>query len=273
MLWHDRLGHLGSTMMRRIITNSDRHPLLSRHIAITNDNPCKACSQGKLVIRSSQLKVDAESPSFLQRIQGDICEPIQPSCGPFRYFMVLVDAFTRWSYVCFLYTRNVAFARLLAQIIKLRTQFSDYSIKSIRLDNASELTSQTFDDYCITLGIDVEHHVPHVHTQNGLAEALIKRLQLIARTLLMKTKLPVSAWGHVILHATSLVRLKPIANHQYSSVQLVFGQQPNISHLRVFGCVVYVPIAPSQRTKMGPQRRLGIYVGFDSPSILDIWNT
>ena len=53
--------------------------------------------------------------------------------------------------------------------------------------------SQTFDDYCMTLGIDVEHPVPHVHTQNGLAEALIKRLQLIARTLLMKIKLPVSA--------------------------------------------------------------------------------
>ena len=35
-----------------------------------------------------------------------------------------------------------------------------------------------------------------------------------------------------------------------------------------FGCVVYVPIAPTQRTKMGPQQRLGIYVGFDSSSII-----
>ena len=114
MLWHDRLGHPGSTMILRIITNSNGHPLLSRHIAISNDNPCKACSQGKLVIRSSQLKVDVESPSFLQRIQGDICGPIQPSCGPFRYFMVLFDASTRWLYVCLLFTQNVAFARLLA---------------------------------------------------------------------------------------------------------------------------------------------------------------
>ena len=48
----------------------------------------------------------------------------------------------------------------------------------------------------------------------------------------------------------------------------MFGHQPNISHLRVFGCAVYVPIAPSQRTKMGPQRRLRIYMGFDSPSII-----
>ena len=42
----------------------------------------------------------------------------------------------------------------------------------------------------------------------------------------------------------------------------------NITHLRIFGCAVYVPIAPPQRTKMGPQRRLGIYVGFESPSII-----
>ena len=28
------------------------------------------------------------------------------------------------------------------------------------------------------------------------------------------------------------------------------------------------PIAPTQRTKMGHQQRLGIYVGFDSPSII-----
>ncbi|BBH04774.1 Disease resistance protein CC-NBS-LRR class family [Prunus dulcis] len=101
-----------------------------------------------------------------------------------------------------------------------------------------------------------------------LGRVLSKRLQLIARTLLMKTKLPVSAWGYAILHAASLVRLRPVANNQYSPIQLVLGNQPNISHLRIFGCAVYVPIAPPQRTKMGPQRRLGIYVGFDSPSII-----
>ncbi|KAM1962899.1 hypothetical protein ACFX16_023138 [Malus domestica] len=187
--------------------------LSGQHIDVSNDNPCKAYSQGKLVIRASQLKVDDESPSFLQRIQGDICGPIQPPCGPFRYFMVLVDASTRWSHVCLLSTRNVAFARLLAQIIKLRAQFPDHPIKSIRLDNVGEFMSQTFDDYYMALGIDVEHPVPHVHTQNGLAEAFIKRLQLIARTLLMKMKLPVYVWGHAILHAVSLVRLRPIANH------------------------------------------------------------
>ena len=45
-------------------------------------------------------------------------------------------------------------------------------------------------------------------------------------------------------------------------------KQPNIFHLQIFSYVVYVPVAPTQRTKMGPQRRLRIYVGFDFPYII-----
>ena len=182
--------------------------------------------------------------------------------------MVLIDASTRWSHVCLLATHNIACSRLLAQIIKLRAQFPDYSIKSIRLDNANEFTSQTFTDSCMSVGINIEHHVAHTHTQNGLAESLIKRLHLIARPLLMKTKLPTSAWRHTIMHAVNLVHIRPTAYHEYSPFQLILGKPPNISHIRIFGCAIYVPIAPTHRTKMGPQRRLGIYVGYDSPSII-----
>ena len=102
--------------------------------------------------------------------------------------MVLLDASTRWSQVCLLSTRNVAFARFLAQIIRLRAQFSNYTIKTVCLDNAGEFTSQAFNDYCMSIGINVKHPVAHVHTQNGLTESFIKRLQLIARPILMRTK-------------------------------------------------------------------------------------
>lgn len=267
-LWHERLGHPGVSMMRRIIENSTGHPLRDLKVLSKNDLPCSACSLGKLITRPSPTKVKLESPSFLERIQGDICGPIHPSSGPFRYFMVLIDASTRWSHVCLLSTRNDAFAKLLAQIIKLRAQFPDHCIKSIRLDNAGEFTSATFVDYCMSVGISVEHPVPHVHTQNGLAESFIKRLQLIARPLLLKAKLPTSIWGHAILHAANLIRIRPTAYNQHSPLQLVLGQIPNISHFKIFGSAVYVPIAPPQRSKMGAQRRIGIYVGFDSTSII-----
>ncbi|KAM2958415.1 hypothetical protein FF2_025282 [Malus domestica] len=106
---------------------------------------------------------------------------------------------------------NAVFSKLLAQVIKLRAHHPDYPIKSIRLDNDGEFTSKTFDDYCMSIGVEVEHLVPYVHNQNSLAEAFIKHLQMIARSLVIHTKLLIAAWGHTILHAAMLVRLRPVA--------------------------------------------------------------
>ena len=97
---------------------------------------------------------------------------------------------------------------------------------------------------------------------------MIKRVQIIARTLLLRTKLGSSAWGHAVLHVAALIRIRPTALHTHSPLQLVFGHEPDISHLRTFGCAMQVPIASPQRTKMGPQRRLGIYVGYNLLSII-----
>ena len=212
VLWHDRLGHPGSSIMRRIIENSQGHEFKNQNILLSYEYPCVACSQGKLIVRPSHTKVKFESPIFLERVHGGICGPVHPPCGPFWYFMVLIDAPTRWSHVCLLATHNIALSRLLAQIAKLWAQFPDYPIKSIILDNAGEFTSQTLTDYCMSVGIIIKHPVAHTHTQNGLAESLIKRLQLIARLLLMKTKLPTSAWGHAIMHAANLVHIRPVAS-------------------------------------------------------------
>ena len=87
-----------------------------------------------------------------------------PTMWTIQIFMVLIDASSRWSHVCLLSTRNVAFARMLVEIIKLRAQFPDYIIKRVRLDNAGEFISQAFNEYCMSTGIVIEHHVAHVHT-------------------------------------------------------------------------------------------------------------
>ena len=75
----------------------------------------------------------------------------------------------------------------------------------------------------MSVGIDVEYPVAHTPTQNGLAEYLIKRLQLIARPLLLRTKLPLFAWGHAILHAATLIRIRPTTNHDCSPLQFALG--------------------------------------------------
>ena len=81
------------------------------------------------------------------------------------------------------------------------------------MDNAGKFTSKRFDEYCTSLRIEVEHLVPHVHTQNGLAEFFIKCIQIIARILLLRTKLGSSAWDHVILHVVTLISIRPTALH------------------------------------------------------------
>jgi hypothetical protein len=52
----------------------------------------------------------------------------------------------------------------MSQIIKVKTNFPEHRINSIRMDNAAEFTSHAFNDYCMALGIQVQHSVPYVHT-------------------------------------------------------------------------------------------------------------
>jgi hypothetical protein len=85
--WHDRLGHPSIGMMRKIISNSIGHNLHKTKFPQSSDYVCTACATGKLILRPSTLKIKVEPLKFLERTQGDVCGPIQPECGPFRYFM------------------------------------------------------------------------------------------------------------------------------------------------------------------------------------------
>ena len=116
---------------------------------------------------------------------------IGPSSGPFRYFIMLIDA-SRWSHVCLLSTSNLVLVRLLTQIIKLQAQFHDFLIKKIHLDNDDEYSSHAFDDYCMSIRIIVEHLVTHVHYTKWSSQSIIKCIQLIFRPLLMRSKLSLS---------------------------------------------------------------------------------
>ncbi|KAJ1282400.1 hypothetical protein BS78_03G048900 [Paspalum vaginatum] len=86
----------------KITNNSIGHDLTDAKLPKSSDYVCTACATGKLILRPSPLKIRAKPLRFLERTQGDICGPIEPSSRPFRYFLVLIDASTRWSHVCLL---------------------------------------------------------------------------------------------------------------------------------------------------------------------------
>ena len=150
--------------MQKIISNSKGHELNTAKFLKSSDFMCTSCATGKLIVRPSPVKIQNEPLKFFERIQRDICGPIQPMSGLFRYFMVLIDASTRWSHVCLLSSRNHAFVKIIAQVIRLRAHHPEHQIQSIRMDNAAEFSSKTFNDYCMALGIQVQHSVPYVHT-------------------------------------------------------------------------------------------------------------
>jgi hypothetical protein len=84
------------------------------------------------------LVYSSTTNTILRKLNIFICGPIQPLCGPFRYFMVLIDASTRWLHVCLLSTCNLDFAKFMAQVIRLKENFYEHRIQSIRLDNIVE---------------------------------------------------------------------------------------------------------------------------------------
>jgi hypothetical protein len=94
----------------------------------------------------------------------------------------------------------------MTDVIRLKTIFSERRFQSVRLDNAAEFSLRAFNDYSMTQGIKVQYSVPFIHTQNGLAESLIKIIKLIARPLLHNCNLPITCWGHVVLHVADLIQ-------------------------------------------------------------------
>jgi hypothetical protein len=115
-------------MMKKIIGNSIGHDMENAKFSQNKVFCCTACANKKLILRSSYLKIQAEPLKFLKRIQGDICGPIQPLSGPFMYFMVLIDASTRWSHVSILSTCNHAFTKIMAQLINLKAHYPKHWI-------------------------------------------------------------------------------------------------------------------------------------------------
>ena len=218
-MWHNRLGHPGTTMFRRMIPTLAGHTVCLSDAGKLEENA--SYSQGKFIKQPSKWKLPSKLPEPLERLQGDICGSIVPSSGSFHYFLVLVDASGRHAEVSLLSTRNMAFPKLLAMILKIRAHYPDANIKTLRMDNVGEFKSQNFEDYCVASGIALTYTVPYEHSQNGLAEAYIKKIQLVVQPLLIHAKLPSSLWGHAVLHVAAFLRLRPTLLHTQTPLELV----------------------------------------------------
>jgi hypothetical protein len=229
---------------------------------------CIACIQGKLSKKPSRWQLLSELPPPLYRIHDDVCGPINPPSGAFRCFFVLIDASSSHLEVSLLPTRNMLFPKLLAILIRYWNHFPDFPIKYLRMNNAQEFCSHAFKDYCVATGITLTYFVPYEHSPNGLAEAFTNKIQLVIHPLLLRAQCPSSMWRHVVLHATILLKLRPTLLNVQTPAELQSGRTPDVSHIRIFGYQVWDLVPKPKRYTVGPHKEERIYVGFDSPFII-----
>lgn len=129
-MWHARLGHTSPTITRFVI-NSNGLPTSSNKLGI-----CDACCKAKAHVLPFAPSSCANAP--LQVVHSDLWgpSPIVSNNG-YRYYVHFIDAFSRFSWIYFLHTKDElvhAFTQFKNQVENL---FSS-TIKILQTDGGTE---------------------------------------------------------------------------------------------------------------------------------------
>ncbi|MEL7342345.1 MAG: reverse transcriptase domain-containing protein, partial [Bacteroidota bacterium] len=112
-------------------------------------------------------------------------------------------------------------------------------------------------------GILHEFTTPYAPEQNGVAERLNRTIMEAARSMLYQAKLPLQFWAEACSTAVYLHNRSPTsAIKDQTPFERLFGIKPDISNLRVFGCVAYMHVPDSQRKKLDAKARRTIFIGY-----------
>ena len=128
-------------------------------------------------------------------------------------------------------------------------------VQAYRSDNAGELTSKQAVRRLLKAMIDHERTVPGSSQQNAHAEAAIKIVQDMARTLLDSSKLPLKYWPFAITCAVYIINRLPSTTNEdnKSRYEMFYGKKPDLSHLKTFGAVV-TKFLPVEKRKHGDKQ-------------------
>ena len=82
------------------------------------------------------------------------------------------------------------------------------------------------------------------------------------RAMLHDQDLPMHLWAkaaRTAVYVQNRTRHRVLENKNPKEV--FSGKKPEFSHLRIFGCPIYIHIPKEKRTKLDPSRKKGIFVG------------
>ncbi|KAL8093845.1 hypothetical protein AgCh_035647 [Apium graveolens] len=263
-LWHRRLGHVHMDLLRKISSHELVRGLPK--LKYKKIEPCSASQLGKQVKTSFTAKNKVSTSVPLQLLHLDLFSPERyVSLGGKNYAFVVVDDYSRFTWILFLRTKDEAFVEFKDLITNLETKYS-FKLKTIRSDHGGEF-EKDFITFCKSRGITHEFSAPRTPQQNGVVERKNRTLQETARTLLHESKLPRKFWAeavHTSCYVLNRVLIRPILLK--TPYELLKKRTPNISYFRVFGSKCFILDTQNNRGKFDAKSTEGIFLGYSTTS-------
>ena len=148
-LWHKRLGHLNLRSLGNLVSKEAVRGL--PYLKIKEGKICGQCQVGKQVC-ASHKKVDYLTTSrVLELLHMDLMGPMQvESLGGRRYILVVVDDYSRYTWVGFLQEKSDAFEAFQSLSVRLQREKENSTgkIMKIRSDHGKEFENGKFLDFC-----------------------------------------------------------------------------------------------------------------------------
>jgi hypothetical protein len=104
-LWHRRLAHVGMRTLKKVLKKDMVRVL--KDLVFEKDKPCSACQARKQVANTYPTKAFVSTSRPLELLHMDLFGPTTyASAGDNHYCLVIVDDFSRYTWVFFLHDKS-----------------------------------------------------------------------------------------------------------------------------------------------------------------------
>ncbi|CAH9074982.1 unnamed protein product [Cuscuta epithymum] len=260
-LWHTRLGHVNFQALKEMNEKGMVRGLPNITHPTQLCEGCVIAKHGRAPF-PGQTTFRADQP--LQLIHADLCGPITPQTqAGNRYFLLLVDDYSRMMWVYMLKQKNDAFSAFRKYKALVENQ-TGYNMKILRTDRGGEFQSKEFTSFCEKEGIERHLTAPYTPQQNGVVERRNRTVVAMARSLLKTMQLPGELWGEAVRHAVYILnRVSTKSLTDTTPHEMWTGRKPNLEHLRVFGCIAHMKQSGVHIKKLDDRSKIVVYLGVE----------
>ena len=166
------------------------------HLQVPHHQVCSSCDLGKQHRASFPSEASHRAHHVLELIHADLAGPMEvPSLGGSRYYMLLVDDYSRKLWVFFLSDKSDALSNFQQWLVLVETQ-AKCKVSTLRTDNGGEFIA--FEGFLASKGIHHQTSLPYTPQQNGVVERKNCTLKEMVRSMIHHSKLPSSFWGRLL---------------------------------------------------------------------------